>query len=111
MFLSGGIGFQSTQVHAKSSGCGGKTSTANVFNAPARAAFTDFQFMDAKGPGYLIRCGNLFAVEPDVGAEVDALELQPDVLAAITCGNPKLSSIPPGNAERDCPQASGDLRS
>src|SRR6266436_87197 len=37
MFLSGGAGFQSTQVSAKSSGCGGNTSTASVLTPPGLA--------------------------------------------------------------------------
>src|SRR5438034_11120352 len=37
MFLSGGVGFQSTQVIARSRGCGAKTSTATTLRAPARA--------------------------------------------------------------------------
>src|SRR5258708_16952604 len=60
----------------------------------------DVQLMHAKRSGDLIRGGNLFAVEPNVGAKIDAIEMQPNILAAVTCRQTKFSSIPPGNAER-----------
>src|SRR5260370_22641300 len=59
----------------------------------------DVQLMPAERTGDLIRSGNLFSVEPDVGAKIDAIEMQPDVPSAITGRHLKFSSIPPGNAE------------
>src|SRR6266436_3352867 len=61
---------------------------------------TDIQLMHPERPGDLIRGGNLFAVEPDVGAKIDAIEMQPNVATAIVSRQTKFSSIPPGNAER-----------
>ena len=60
----------------------------------------DVQLMHAKRTRYLIRASNLFSVEPDVGAKIDAIEMQPSVPIAIAGRQPKFSSIPPGSAER-----------
>src|SRR5437870_3990527 len=38
----------------------------------------DVQLMHAERAGDLIRGGNLLAVEPDVGAKIHAIEVQPD---------------------------------
>src|SRR5207302_10595439 len=48
---------------------------------------------------YLIRSSNLFTIEPDVGAKIDAIEMQPNVLIAIVGRQLKFSPVPPGNAE------------
>src|SRR5258708_2642281 len=55
--------------------------------------------MEAERSGYLIRGGNLTSVEPDICAEIDAIEMQPDILTGITCREMKVSSIPPGRAK------------
>src|SRR2546425_13321113 len=55
--------------------------------------------MQAKCAGYLIRGSNLLAVEPDVGAKVDAIQMQPNVSITIAGRQLKFSSVPPGNAE------------
>ena len=39
MFLSAGVGFQSTHMIARSCGSGPKTSTASAFFAPGLASF------------------------------------------------------------------------
>src|SRR5258706_1005370 len=43
------------------------------FAYPGRLA--DVQFMHAEGTGNLIRVGNLFSVEPDIGAKINAIEM------------------------------------
>src|SRR6266567_2094662 len=60
----------------------------------------DIQFMEAERPCYLVRGGNLKTVEPDICAEVDAVEMQPDILTGITSREMKVSSVPPRRAKR-----------
>src|SRR5713226_8681481 len=55
--------------------------------------------MEAERPCYLVRGGNLTTVEPDVCAEVDAIEMQPDILTCVTCRKMKVGSIPPRRAK------------
>src|ERR1039457_2455338 len=48
----------------------------------------------------MVRGRDLLAVEPDVGAEVDAVETQPERLAAILRGQLEIGAEPPRFAER-----------
>ncbi len=57
---------------------GAKTCTARTFSAPGFSGFGDVEFVSAPGTGDVIGVGDLLSVEPDVGAVVDASEIQPD---------------------------------
>ena len=57
----------------------------------------DAQFVGAPGSGDVVGVGDLFSVEPNVGAVVDAFEIQPDGFAGIGSGRGKLIAIPPGD--------------
>ena len=49
---------------------------------------------------HLVRAGNLPAVEPDVGAAVDGIEVQPQPFAPQNAREMKLGPIPPRNRKR-----------
>ena len=99
MFLSGGAGFQSTKVMARSWSVGEKTLHGeNVFRARP-GGVGDVEFVGAPGAGHVVGLGDLLSVEPDVGAVVDAVEIQPDRLALVSRGQGELLAIPPGNGE------------
>src|ERR1019366_3038935 len=55
----------------------------------------DVEFKETPGAGELIGSRDLLAVEPDVGAEVDAVECQPERLAPIFRGQLELGAEPP----------------
>ncbi len=79
MSLSGGVGFQSTQLMPRSFSVCAMVSTASAFGPLAREKRRDVEFVGAIGAGDFVRFGDPVAVEPDVGAIVDAAEIQPDV--------------------------------
>ena len=84
MFLSGGAGFQSTKVIARSFSVGAKTCTASTFSAPGFDGVGDVEFVGAPGSGHVVGVGDLLSVQPDVGAIVDAVEIQPDGLSLVS---------------------------
>ena len=57
------------------------------------------KFIRPKSPGNLFAVGNLFSIEPDIGPIVDALKVQPVLLALLCCGNTERSAIPPGTVK------------
>src|SRR5277367_2104860 len=59
----------------------------------------DFVFVGAIGARYVFGVGDFFAVEPDIGAVVDAAEVQPDFAAGEIFGEFEIGAIPPGAAE------------
>ncbi len=59
----------------------------------------DVEFVDAVRAGDFTRVGDFFAVEPNVGAVVDAGKTQPDVAAVRSIGRGEFGAIPPGAAE------------
>ena len=59
----------------------------------------DVEFEIAVGAHHTIGGGNFFAVEPNVGAVVDALEIQPRLRGIARGGGIELFLIPPRNGE------------
>jgi hypothetical protein len=66
----------------------------NVFSAGLQRT-ADIEFVSAPGSGDLIGVGNLFSIEPYVGAIVDSSEIQPDRFSGIGSGRSELFAIPP----------------
>jgi len=62
--------------------------------------FADTEFIGAIGAGDFAAVGKLLAVEPDVGAVIDAEEMEPDGSVGISGGCGKFSAEPVGAAER-----------
>ena len=59
----------------------------------------DVELVGSPGSGYVFRLGERLAVQPDVGAVVDAAEIQPDGFALEARRQDKFLAIPPGNDE------------
>src|SRR5260221_5256960 len=60
----------------------------------------DVKFVTAESAGDRVRAREFFAVEPDVGAVVDAAKREPDALALIRRRDDKFLAIPPGHGVR-----------
>ena len=91
MFLSGGAGFQSTKVIARS--CIGRSKHLNrqhVLRARL-GRVRHIELVRTPRSRNVVIFGNLLPVQPDVGPVVDAVELQPDRLAFIGRWHRKLS--------------------
>src|SRR5580692_10815762 len=58
----------------------------------------DFVFVGAIGAGYVFGVGDFAAVEPDVGAVIDAAEVEPHFAASEIFGELEVGAIPPGAA-------------
>ncbi len=76
---------------------GAKTCTARTFSRAGLHGIGHVEFVSAPGSGDVVGVGDLFSVEPDVGAVVDALEIQPDGFSGVGCGRGELLAIPPGD--------------
>ena len=98
MFLSGGCGFPSTKVMARSSRLRREDFDGEGvgLSGPGRG---DIEFEQSPRASGLIGGSYLLAVEPHVDTEVDAVEAQPDDLAAVLGLQLELRAIPPGTAE------------
>ena len=62
--------------------------------------FSSVEFENPEGAGDFGGIGDLLAVDPDIGPVVDAIQMQPRILAGEICRQRKLGAIPPGAAER-----------
>ena len=100
MSLSGGAGFQSTQLMPRSFSVCAKVSTASEFAWPCDERGGDIVFVGAIGAGYIFGVGDFVAVEPDIGAVIDAAEMQPHMAACEIFRQLEFGAIPPGAAER-----------
>ena len=60
---------------------------ASALVPPGLAAAVTSNSKRRQAPASLIGSGDLFAVQPDVGAEVDAVETQPERLARYSAGS------------------------
>ena len=63
-------------------------------------SFRDVELVGAPGSCHLLRVGNLLPVKPDVGAVINASEIQPNRFAPVAHRQNKFFAIPPRNGER-----------
>ena len=82
---------------ARSFSVGAKTWTARTFSAAGLDGVGDVEFVGAPGSGDVVGVGDLFSVEEDVGAVIDAVEIQPDGFSGVGGGNGEVLAIPPGD--------------
>src|SRR5579864_5767439 len=99
IFLSGGEGFQSTNVIAKSRSVGENTSTARTLDCPGRAA-SNVEFVGAPGAGDVVVVADLLAVQKNVGAVIDATKIHPNGFAFVALWQGERLPVPPGNQKR-----------
>ena len=96
MSLSGGHGFQSTQLMPRSFSVGANVSTASTFFLPGLRRFRHIEVISAIRARNLRRVRDLVAVQPDFAAVVDAAEVQPRALARMRGSRRReLFAIPP----------------
>ena len=100
MSLSGGVGFQSTHVMARSSFSGAKTSTAKAFGFPVESDLPTSKSKPPHHAGDIFSVGNLLAVQPDVRAVIDAVKMQPGRSLRRLRGRRELGSEPPRTTKR-----------
>ena len=96
MSLSGGQGFQSTQLMPRSFSVGANVSTASTFVLPGFSKLGHIEVVGAIGSGHWLTIRDLVAVQPDFGAIVDAAKVQPEArILAVRRGRRELRAIPP----------------
>src|SRR6059036_1467014 len=94
MFLSGGAGFQSTNVIARSVSVGKNLNRQNIGCSRLRRT-GDVEFISAPGAGHVVGIGDLLPVEPDIRFVVNSMKIQPDRFSLVARGNQELLPVPP----------------
>ncbi|PYX72713.1 MAG: hypothetical protein DMG72_14275 [Acidobacteria bacterium] len=55
----------------------------------------DIELVGAPGAGHIVRLRDLLAIEPNVGAVVDSLKIEPEGLALVVGRQDKFLAVPP----------------